>query len=93
MAQDWKVYPKPVNDSFYAQFNDFDKDGKPTAEYHMIDGCIKRIPIQCQTCESFVYFNGAEQLCRNQKHKGDGRFGYSHVCRGHVCDDWAWCGY
>lgn len=53
------------------------------AEYHKIDGRMERIPVQCDTCEGYMYLNGAEQLCR--KHKGDGRHGHELVGAGHVC--------
>lgn len=69
---------------------------KPTkkykdAEYHEIDGRMQRIPVQCDTCEGYMYFNGAVQVC--DKHKGDGWNGHELVTAGHVCDDWKWCGF
>ena len=60
-------------------------------EYHVVDGCKKKFPIQCHTCEGFLYLDGTRQLCR--KHKGNGWNGYESVCAGHVCDDWKWCGF
>lgn len=60
-------------------------------EYHIIDGQLRKVPVQCDTCEGYLYLNGAEQLCR--KHKGDGWNDYTLVYAGHVCNDWKWCGH
>lgn len=59
-------------------------------EFHWVDGSMKEIPVQCDKCEGYTYYNGVKQVCRKHIDK-DGNM--ELVCAGHLCDDWKWCGF